>query len=504
MPVNELSDERADFSDYRLLVPAAGAWGSAASILSLMTTRVRPQVLLIVGVLIAMLICAIALYPLTVYRPRHSTYPAGSVRAAIMLALMVGALAGLSSVHSAVSYMNSALTTCRTQCHFDAVVTHRSHRVSHGWFTRVRPREMRYGQLVLSTREPIDGEPGDTVRGVGAIKPFGAAPTVGLMKPERIAVSSQPSRTHTFRTRFFAQLTHLPPDVRGLIIGISIGDSSEMSDTSRTAMRRTSTTHITAISGMHLGIIMMTIQLLLPGRPRSKIVLLTLIVGVLIGVVGPQPSIIRAASMAAVMAVGYATGRPGQARAALATVVMTWLIINPWLAWSVGFALSVTATAGVLAVVDSRRQRSNTRAGRVRRRLIGMVAVPLAAALTTAPILVTVTGQLPLFAVPANIAILPAVAPTTLAGLAAAICATYAPAATAIPLAVADVGARWILAVTEWFAHLPCATIEQPYAHWALGIEFSSITLVLIWRVLPFLVRHRIPHETLSRVQRIE
>lgn len=496
---------RAPFSDYRLVAPAIAAWGSSAIILTLVTSRVRPPLPAIVLVLIGMLICAIGIYPTSTYQPRHSTYPAGSIRAAAILALMIAALAGFSALTNALHYRHMPLVECRTQCRVEAVLTHRSRPLARGWLTRVQPTALHHGLLVLRTSRPIPAGESDTITAVGRIEPFGTPPTLGLMQPVNLTVVSQPSRTHTFRNQVRAALEPLPPDVRGLITGMSLGDSADMSYRSRSALRATSTTHVTAMSGMHLGIIMMTLHMLIPGRPRSKIALLALIVALLIAIVGPQPSIIRATSMAAVMAVGYSYGRPGQATSSLATVVIAWLIINPWLALSFGFGLSVAATAGVLSVVHSRGDNAAEERGRRwLRSALMIVAVPAGAAIATAPILVQLTGELPVFAIPANIAILPAVAPTTLAGLATALCATFFPALTPIPLAVAEAGARWILTVTGWFAGLPHATIGAPLATVVAWTGLLAAALVLIGRVLPLFVSHGIPHETLTGIERIE
>lgn len=496
---------RAPFTDYRLMAPAIAAWGSSAGVLTLVIGQVRPPLTAIVLVLIGMLICAIGIYPTSTYQPRHSTYPAGSVRAAAVLALTIAAMAGFSALTTALHYIRTPLVECRTQCRVEALVAHRSRPLARGWLTRVEPTDMRHGLIMLRTSQPIPADVSDTIIAVGRIESFGTPPTLGLMKPKNLTVIPQPSRSHTFRNRLRAALDPLTPDVRGLITGMSLGDSADMSYRSRSALRTTSTTHVTAISGMHLGIIMMTVQLLIPGRPRSKIALLALIMALLIAIVGPQPSIIRAASMAAMMAVGYSCGRPAQATASLATVVIAWLIINPWLALSIGFGLSVAATAGVLAVVHSRRDKAAE--GRSHRWLgsaVMVAAVPTGAAIATAPILVHLTGGLPVFAIPANIAILPAVAPTTLAGLATALCATFLPAATPIPLSVAEAGARWILTVTGWFANLPHATVAAPLATVVAWTGLLAAALVPIGRVLPLFMSHRIPHETLPGIERVE
>ena len=91
------------------------------------------------------------------------------------------------------------------------------------------------------------------------------------------------------------------------------------------------------------------------------------------------------------------------------------LLVDPWLARSFGFALSVAgdrragaAGAGLGA---------GWRPAGCRGRLAEALAVPLAAQLVCAPVVVLLSGQVSLVAVPANLLAAPAVAPATVLGV---------------------------------------------------------------------------------------
>ena len=60
----------------------------------------------------------------------------------------------------------------------------------------------------------------------------------------------------------------------------------------------------------------------------------------------PQPSVLRAAVMGAIALLALGTGRSRRSLAALAAAVLGLLLVDPWLARSFGFALSVLATGG--------------------------------------------------------------------------------------------------------------------------------------------------------------
>jgi competence protein ComEC len=91
-----------------------------------------------------------------------------------------------------------------------------------------------------------------------------------------------------------------------------------------------------------------------------------------------------------------------------------------------------------------------------------VLAVPAAAQLTCAPIVVMLAGQVSLVAIPANLLVGPAVAPATLLGVVAALCAPVAPALAAVVARLAAVPAGWIVAVAERAAQVPHASVGWP------------------------------------------
>jgi competence protein ComEC len=106
-----------------------------------------------------------------------------------------------------------------------------------------------------------------------------------------------------------------------------------------------------------------------------------------------EPSVLRAALMAGLVAMNAATRSSMNARTVLAYTVMILLVVDPMLAWSVGFALSVGATAG-LAWLSARLQRII--GGR------GIFASTLSAQIGTMPVSLLVFGSVPVISLIAN------------------------------------------------------------------------------------------------------
>jgi competence protein ComEC len=119
-----------------------------------------------------------------------------------------------------------------------------------------------------------------------------------------------------------------------------------------------------------------------------------------------EPSVLRAATMAAVMLLTKAIGRPQPLLRILVCASFVLLILDPLLVRSVGFGLSAGAVAGIAVLEPQLRVRLN-RFGP----LAPLLSVTFAAQLGTAPILLLVFDGLPVVSVLANLLALPLAAP---------------------------------------------------------------------------------------------
>src|SRR5699024_10279383 len=129
------------------------------------------------------------------------------------------------------------------------------------------------------------------------------------------------------------------------------------------AMRVSGLSHMTVVSGTHCSLVMgALLGLLRLSRAPRWIVPPALLCGLVLYVllVQPAPSVIRAAAMGSIGALAVFAGRGRASSALLCSCVMVLLIYNPWFGVTAAFQLSVTATAGIVAVghrLKSRLQR---------------------------------------------------------------------------------------------------------------------------------------------------
>lgn len=288
----------------------------------------------------------------------------------------------------------------------------------------------------------------------------------------------------TVRSSFVEVASPLPEQARGLVPGVAVGDTSMLTPRLDDAMKTTSLTHVTAVSGSHFAIIFTAVTGLctlarLPRRGRVAVAGLAMVGFVLL--VHPEPSVVRAAAMSAVALAAVLLGRPGQALAALCTAVLVLLAVDPFLVRSYGFVLSALGTAGL--VVGTRPIASRLERW-VPRWLALAVAVPLAAQLACAPVIVLLDPSVSTYAVPANLLAAPALVPATVLGVVGALLSPWWPDAAGLCARVAGWATWWLAEVAQRLAAAPYARI--PWVPGAPGAVLlaavSAAAVVVVWR----------------------
>lgn len=479
--------------DLRLVPAAILAWLSTALVLRVANSSGSTLSALLVVLAFTSVLVLLGIVQKT-RRAAHARQDPGSFVSATALLCLVLAISVISAAtHAHMFARHDMKEACKTRCVITASVERPSREATQGrWITHLAVP----GGKILVAGSRIEARAGDQVILSGRLQAGLTPPMLGVFKPANIETCEAIGWRVAFRKNLHSALASLPPESRGLIAGMSIGDYSDLPPQARDAMVTTGTSHLTAISGLHLAILIGTINVLLPGRGTTKIALVSTIVAGLVAIVGPTPSIIRAVSMAAIPTWSGVLGRRGQPFNSLALVVLAWIIWNPWLALSVGFLLSTLSTAGVLIATTGRQRNPPPGWPKLRRlaqKLWNTASVPLAATIATSPALLCLNGSVALYAVFTNVALAPLVAPTTLLSLATAVLAQIGNASQVALLAA--LFAQGIIAITTWFAKLPGAQIIGPGAI-ATVLVMLLITVTYIgWRLLPLLVAHRIPHK---------
>ncbi|MGZ8805168.1 MAG: ComEC/Rec2 family competence protein, partial [Microbacterium sp.] len=246
----------------------------------------------------------------------------------------------------------------------------------------------------------------------------------------------------------------LPDPGGGLIPGLAVGDTSAVSGELDAAMKRSSLSHLTAVSGANCAIVVglaFGVVALAGGSRRARVIGgMTALLGFVV-LVTPEPSVVRAATMAVVAMLGVLLGRTGVGTAILSLAVTVLLVADPWLAGSLGFALSAVATGSLLLFA---RPLAIGLGRRMPRPLALALSVPLAAQLACGPLLIVISPTVPLYGVVANLLAAPAAPVATIVGLAACLAAPL-PWVQSGLTAMAWLPASWIAGTAHTISALP-------------------------------------------------
>ncbi len=283
----------------------------------------------------------------------------------------------------------------------------------------------------------------------------------------------------------------LPEPGAGLVPGLAVGDTSIVDAGLDAAMKASSLSHLTAVSGANCALVVGLAFAAAAGCGAPRGVRVGVALAALAGfvvLVTPEPSVVRAAAMAAVAMLGLLIGRTAAGASILALAVAVLLVADPWLSTSIGFALSAVATASLLLFA---RPLATGLSRWMPRALALALSVPLAAQLACGPVLVLIAPAVPVYGVVANLLAGPAAPVATVVGLAACLAAPV-PWVQSGLAAIAWLPASWISATALMFSAMPGAQlpwIDGLAGLAALAVIGLAVGVVVAGRGAPFVRR---------------
>ncbi len=299
--------------------------------------------------------------------------------------------------------------------------------------------------------------------------------------------TSEASRALRARVRGVRQLATLrlalkdaiaravPEPEAGFLTGILVGAKGNISAGLKDAFARTGTSHIVALSGYNITILVTVLMALLAplGTRRAYWIALGAI-GLFVVFVGGGSSVVRAAVMGVLAMTAQRLGRLGDATIAIAVTGAAMVLYNPLLLrWDVGFQLSFLAFAGIVYV----QPLLEPLVARVVRwpMLASLISTTLAAQVLVLPLLLRVFGILAVYTLPVNILVLPLVPIAMALGFATAVAGVLWPWAGLLIGQLAWLVAAIQLSIVQYFSQLP---------HAALSISLSIPLMIALYVAL--------------------
>ena len=288
----------------------------------------------------------------------------------------------------------------------------------------------------------------------------------------------------------------LPPSQAALAQALLLGLRGQLTDAVVVDFRQTGTSHLLAISGLHLGILLALgvglFQRLLGHHTPLPLLLALALVWLYVLVSGAPASVVRAAIMGSIYLGALALGRPRDTLLpALALSAAAMTAVDPRIVSQVSFQLSFAAMAGIVlalpwqeaagqSITDRLSQRSEpwaSWAGLLLSWLAAGAIISAAATLATFPLVAFNFKQLPLLGIPATILATPLLPFALIGGLATALAGLLNPALgqvvgwpASIPLA----------ALLELVALVPGWTVSGDWADSRLAWAWYTVLVIIL------------------------
>jgi competence protein ComEC len=271
-------------------------------------------------------------------------------------------------------------------------------------------------------------------------------------------------------------------DARGVVLAMTTGERGEISPELRSCYSASGASHLLAVSGLHIGIAFMLINLLLlplvmvrKGNLWRSVVAIGLI-WLYVWLCGFTPSAVRAAIMFSMLQGALTSLREYTSVNILAGTAFIMLAFNSHLLFDVSFQLSFIAVAGIILWAVPLYKYCITRYKMVNA-FTGVVLVGLASTVATMPLVSVLFSTISLVGILINPTVILLANIVVLSGLVALALPSMA--------TIAEYAALTQNRIVEWAAILPYGHFDYTLPEWAMWVIYALFTVVtiLLWIV---------------------
>lgn len=275
----------------------------------------------------------------------------------------------------------------------------------------------------------------------------------------------------------------IPEPAAALLTGLLTGSRTNLPQNVQDDFRTAGLTHIVAISGSNITIIVQLLGTLLFFLPiRFRLIPSVIGIALFTLFVGASASVVRAAIMGSIGLLALHSGRLYHARLAILWTAFGMTLWNPLQLWhDAGFQLSFFAVIGLtecMPVLQKYLSKIPATLG-----LKDALLATLSAQITTIPLSAMLFQQVSLIAPISNIFVAPLIPPAMLIGFIATLLGFIHPILSFLPSALATALLELIILISRLSATIPFAAITMGKLHGGLlALSYACIACVL-WRL---------------------
>lgn len=284
------------------------------------------------------------------------------------------------------------------------------------------------------------------------------------------------------RSRFEATIASIIPEpAAALLTGLLTGSRTNLPQRVQDDFRAAGLTHIVAISGSNITIIVQLLGTLLFFLPiRFRLVPSVIGIALFTLFVGASASVVRAAIMGSIGLLALHSGRLYHARLAILWTAFAMTLWNPLQLWhDAGFQLSFLAVIGLtecMPILQKYLAKIPATLG-----LRDTLLATLAAQITTIPLSAMLFQQVSLIAPVSNMFVAPLIPPAMLFGFVATLLGSVHPILAFLPAALTTILLELIIGISHVSARIPFAAIGTGKLHSGFMAAAYAGTALVLW-----------------------
>lgn len=280
---------------------------------------------------------------------------------------------------------------------------------------------------------------------------------------------------NSFRRTLMAGTDSFSEDQRALFSGLIFGDDREQSPILADNFLAGGLTHLLAVSGQNVVFVLLLARpLMLRFGFRGRWAATILVLGLFATITRFESSVVRATTMAGVAATATMIGRDASSKRYLALTICCLVVVDPRIVRSLGFQLSVLASAGLLFLARPLEERI-----RGPRLVAGVLAATIAAQLCVSPLIIATFDGVPVGSLWANVLAVPISGPLMMWGMTAGIVAgVFGGAVATIIHLPTQLGIDWLQFVAQMASRFWLGELRM----WHMLVLGGCVTAVLLAR----------------------
>jgi len=325
---------------------------------------------------------------------------------------------------------------------------------------------------------------GDTVQVEGKLFKARGSRQARISYGELKVLANSSSAIDSFRRNFVASMqSSLPEPHASFGLGLLIGQRSTLPKDVLTILSIVGLTHIVAVSGYNLTIIVRPLRKLLGRFSKFQTIMVSfLLIGVFLLITGLSASIVRAAIVSGLSLLAWYYGRTIRPLLLLLIAAALTAGFNPLYIWfDIGWYLSFLAFFGVLILAPLLIKRFSKREPKT---LTLILMESLCAWAMTAPIIIYIFHEVSIVALLANLIIVPLVPWAMLFSALAGLSGMLIPALSGWLAWPAKILLTYMLDIARILSTVPRALQKIQLTSWQMAGLYACLGLVslILWR----------------------